>query len=575
MAHSLQQRLSGLLRRSRDNSAPPAAYIAIALVLLAAWFAIILHAGATSTAVTTLFGSSVPAQTTTTDSRSVELGMRFTVDTNGYVYGVRFYKGAGNVGTHTGRLWTDRGQLLGQVTFTNETASGWQQATFSQPIAVRTGTRYVVSYFAPAGHYASTPGLFKHKVDNAPLHAPADSWSGHNGVYAYAGAPTFPSQSWQSTGYGVDVVYSTSGSAPAPAGTSDTVAPTTAAPTTAAPTTTTAPATTTPTTAAPTTTTVQPSTTPTTAPSSTSSPSASSSGVGDASNTGPTGTLTPYNGPLTINTPGTVIQNADIVLQDGYAFTVNADNVRIVNSRIRYVGSSTSDSCRFCYGSYTQYRHGLVLDHVEFDGYHRSEYGLRAYGDFTMVGSSFHAASHVIDAFGDPVTHATTTIDHSYIYDSDDKPFATDGTQYQGHSSAVYFSGANSPVRITYNTIITPKYSLGPTAGGHINNATAAVAIYPDEGTVNGSNASYTYQNNYVSGGGYVVTIRCSYGSTCGPINLNFSNNLLTAQSGWPSAAGYGAYNIGPDSILATETMSGNAYGADVTQPTSSNLNAG
>ena len=33
--------------------------------------------------------------------------MRFRPDVDGVVNGVRFYKGAGNTGTHTGSLWTD------------------------------------------------------------------------------------------------------------------------------------------------------------------------------------------------------------------------------------------------------------------------------------------------------------------------------------------------------------------------------------------------------------------------------------------------------------------------------------
>ena len=68
--------------------------------------------------------------------------------------GVRFYKGAGNTGSHIGSLWSSTGTLLGRVTFTGETATGWQQASFAAPIVITPGTTYVVSYFAPNGHYA-------------------------------------------------------------------------------------------------------------------------------------------------------------------------------------------------------------------------------------------------------------------------------------------------------------------------------------------------------------------------------------------------------------------------------------
>ena len=35
--------------------------------------------------------------------------MKFTADVNGSITGIRFYKGAGNTGTHIGNLWTASG----------------------------------------------------------------------------------------------------------------------------------------------------------------------------------------------------------------------------------------------------------------------------------------------------------------------------------------------------------------------------------------------------------------------------------------------------------------------------------
>ena len=62
--------------------------------------------------------------------------------------------------------------LLGSVTFTGETATGWQQANFAPPIAVTANTTYVVGYHAPAGGYAVNPDFFATTgVDNGTLHA--------------------------------------------------------------------------------------------------------------------------------------------------------------------------------------------------------------------------------------------------------------------------------------------------------------------------------------------------------------------------------------------------------------------
>ncbi|WP_457964493.1 DUF4082 domain-containing protein [Arthrobacter sp. D1-29] len=158
----------------------------------------------------------VPATVSTADNNAVELGMKFRSDTAGTVAGVRFYKGELNTGTHTGHLWSSTGTLLASVTFAGETASGWQQALFSSPVPIAANTTYVVSYFAPDGFYSSSSGYFSSAVDRAPLHGLASGTDGPNGVYRYS-ATAFPTESFNSTNYWVDVVFnaSTSGVAPA------------------------------------------------------------------------------------------------------------------------------------------------------------------------------------------------------------------------------------------------------------------------------------------------------------------------------------------------------------------------
>jgi N,N-dimethylformamidase beta subunit-like, C-terminal/Domain of unknown function (DUF4082)/Bacterial Ig-like domain/Bacterial Ig domain len=154
----------------------------------------------------TLFpASATPAVASAQDASAVELGMKFTADVGGNVTGVRFYKGASNTGTHIGNLWSNTGQLLATVTFTNETASGWQQATFSQPVAITAGTVYVVSYHTNVGFYSVNSGYFASAFDNSPLHGVANGTS-PNGVYAY-GATQFPNGSYNASNYWVDVVF--------------------------------------------------------------------------------------------------------------------------------------------------------------------------------------------------------------------------------------------------------------------------------------------------------------------------------------------------------------------------------
>ena len=150
-----------------------------------------------------------PAVASANDPSAVNLGVQFTPSANGWIAGIRFYKGAGNTGTHTGELWTASGTLLGKVTFTGQSASGWQEADFSSPIAVTADTAYVASYFAPNGGYAYDGGYFAStSVTNGPLTAPQSSAvSGGNGVYAYGSSPSFPDANYNATNYWIDVVF--------------------------------------------------------------------------------------------------------------------------------------------------------------------------------------------------------------------------------------------------------------------------------------------------------------------------------------------------------------------------------
>jgi hypothetical protein len=163
-----------------------------------------------SSGATIWSSTAAPATPSVGDSRSVELGVKFDSDVPGFITGIRFYKGSGNVGTHIGYLWSSTGTLLASATFTSETASGWQQVNFSTPVAITAGTTYIASYLAPNGHYSYDESYFTYSgVDNGVLHALSNTAAGGNGVFLY-GSGGFPNQSWDATNYWVDVVFSTS-----------------------------------------------------------------------------------------------------------------------------------------------------------------------------------------------------------------------------------------------------------------------------------------------------------------------------------------------------------------------------
>ena len=158
----------------------------------------------------------VPAVVSDNDSNAVELGVKFQASAPGTVTAIRFYKGAKNIGSHSGHLWSASGRLLGSVTFTNETASGWQQATLATPIALTAAASYVVSYHTN-GLYSADSNFFSTAFSNGPLTAAASSANAGNGLYAYGKASSFPTSTYHSTNYWVDVAFLPSSVQSAPA----------------------------------------------------------------------------------------------------------------------------------------------------------------------------------------------------------------------------------------------------------------------------------------------------------------------------------------------------------------------
>ena len=149
-----------------------------------------------------LFGSiAVPDNQTDTDMNSVELGVQFSSSTSGTVTGLRFWKDSINIGTHTAHLWSATGNPLASATFANETASGWQEVLFSQPVQITAGTTYVASYHNNES-YSSAGGYFSTPLTNGSLTAPVNA-----GVYAYSGSAVFPSNIFNAENYWIDVLF--------------------------------------------------------------------------------------------------------------------------------------------------------------------------------------------------------------------------------------------------------------------------------------------------------------------------------------------------------------------------------
>jgi hypothetical protein len=141
----------------------------------------------------------------------VELGVKFRTTANGYLTALRFYRGAANPGTvFVGHLWTSSGTLLAEVTFPTGTPAGWQQVSLPQPVPVSAGTTYIASYHTSSG-YAASRSYFTSTNTSAytgsVLYALTDGVEGGNGVYRYGASRSFPTNTYQSCNYWVDVAF--------------------------------------------------------------------------------------------------------------------------------------------------------------------------------------------------------------------------------------------------------------------------------------------------------------------------------------------------------------------------------
>lgn len=149
--------------------------------------------------------SPTPAIVSVDDANAVELGLKFQSSSAGNVTGLRFFKGPQNTGTHVGNLWDSNGNNLATVTFSGETASGWQTMNFPSPVAIEANTIYIVSYHTN-GFYSVDRNYFAGAFTNGGLTALASGSRGGNCVFLY-GAGGFPVDTYEASNYWVDVLF--------------------------------------------------------------------------------------------------------------------------------------------------------------------------------------------------------------------------------------------------------------------------------------------------------------------------------------------------------------------------------
>jgi hypothetical protein len=154
-----------------------------------------------------IFTNQIPSNQTINDQMgAIEVGTKFMSAIDGTVTGIRFYKSAGNTGTHTVQLYNWYGAPLGTAVCDNETDSGWQTVIFSTAVPIKANTMYVAAYHSSLGNYSATFYGLKKAITNGPLTALADSTLGLNGVFRYTDILDFPIYGFKSSNYWVDVL---------------------------------------------------------------------------------------------------------------------------------------------------------------------------------------------------------------------------------------------------------------------------------------------------------------------------------------------------------------------------------
>lgn len=415
-----------------------------------------IASGEISTSNQTIWGTTAPAAALQdADTKQVELGTKFTAVADAQAVGVRFFKTDRNLGTHTGTLWSSAGSKLATVTFTNETATGWQTANFSSPVTLKANSSYVVSYNAPQGRYAATNN-FTGKSSSSLVSVP----SSNAGVYKYGTG--LPTSTWMSSQYWVDVVVRPTAGATTPA-----PAP--------------APA---------------PAPTPAPAPAPTPAPGTSTGAttLGIATNTGvPAGTaLTVRSGDLTVTQSGTVIDAMDL----RGTLTINASNVTVKRTKVTSGGWNVikvSPSAK-----------NVVIEDVTVVGLGMSgsENSFGIYGPATVRRANISGVENGV------VPGSGSLITGSYIHS-----FAAPGSP---HYDGIQIDGGLQDITVEYTTI---NLAHGQTAAVMVDNYFGAISnikvtnnrllgggytVYADgQFSTTAKIVGVTFANNRIGGGTY------------------------------------------------------------------------
>lgn len=145
----------------------------------------------------------------------VNLGHQFSVDTQGWVIGLRYFRGAVNVNPDELRLWradsSAAGTSLASVTPPAASTLGWQTVMLAVPVEITAGQIYkTVGHFPD--HYVATSGFWTSGdgaagiVNGILTGQNNDNSLGGQGTFKYGAENQYPDGTFNGGGYWVDVL---------------------------------------------------------------------------------------------------------------------------------------------------------------------------------------------------------------------------------------------------------------------------------------------------------------------------------------------------------------------------------
>jgi hypothetical protein len=165
-----------------------------------------------------IFGNAVPNDPID-DAIAATLGVKFWSSQSGTISAIRFYRAVANPYGYVAKLYTAGGELLASVNLAHESSPlpGWQVANFPSPIPITANTTYIAAYYTSNGQNAWDEWGMSNGATYGPLTAPASAAVGGNGVWHTNNS--FPSSTYNSSNYYVDVLFTPIVSVASPTGT--------------------------------------------------------------------------------------------------------------------------------------------------------------------------------------------------------------------------------------------------------------------------------------------------------------------------------------------------------------------